>query len=451
MNLLPTSLGVRPRLAVEMRPEGVVAARSEDAAALVSAVSFSAWRAGTVVPGLKPGNLAANPAGRRECVAAVKKALDAVALKERQTTLVLPDAAVRVLLLDFDALPPKAVEALPVVRFRLKKLLPFDADDAVVSYQVMSTTKNLVRVLAVAVPKDVLAEYEGVVREAGFEPGAVLPSTLAACAGLDEEEEAAVLLVNAGETGVTTAIVRDGVLLLHRTVDLAAAGLEERMEAAASAAAAAAEHARPAGLALPAELLANPGGSPLEEPRTLHYEADGIALVSAEDSAGEWAMQPPVTGYGVIDDAHFAEAHADDTGAAKISADAEFRARKLAEEIAAELEDEGALPRAEMLPPLPSAREADEQRMTAAAREVTQAVSVAAAYFEDTLERAPGTVLAAGTMGAELLGALLRDAGFAQEEIRVMETVDPAMLTGGATTSRVPRGWMAGVRGALRS
>ena len=449
MDLLPTSLGTRPRLAVEMRPEGVVAARSEDAAALVSAVSFSMWPAGTVVPGLKAGNLAANTAGRRECVAAVKKVLDAVALKERQTTLVLPDAAVRVLLLDFDALPPKAAEALPVVRFRLKKLLPFDADDAVVSYQVMSTAKGMVRVLAVAVPKDVLAEYESIVREAGFEPGAVLPSTLAACAGLDEDDESAVLLVNAGETGVTTAIVRDGVLLLHRTVDLAAAGLEERMEAVAVAAAE--QHAHAPTLAVPAELLADPAAARADEPAILHYEADGFALVSADDSVEEWAMQPPVTGYGVIDDAHFAEAHAQDTGEARVSAEAEFRARKLAEEIAAELEDEGTLPREEMLPPLPSAHEAEEQRMTAAAREVTQAVSVAAAYFEDTLERVPGTVLAAGTMGAELLGALLRDAGFAQEEIRVMETVDPAMLTGGATTSRVPRGWMAGVRGALRS
>ena len=47
----------------------------------------------------------------------------------RDVTVVVPDAAVRVLLLDFDQLPSKAAEALPVVRFRLKKLLPFDADD----------------------------------------------------------------------------------------------------------------------------------------------------------------------------------------------------------------------------------------------------------------------------------------------------------------------------------
>ena len=71
----------------------------------------------------------------------------------RDVTVVVPDAAVRVLLLDFDQLPAKAAEALPVVRFRLKKLLPFDADDAMVSYQVMSSEKDAVKLLAVAMPQ----------------------------------------------------------------------------------------------------------------------------------------------------------------------------------------------------------------------------------------------------------------------------------------------------------
>ena len=96
----------------------------------------------------------------------------------------VPDSAVRVLFVDFDQLPSKAAEALPVVRFRLKKLLPFDADEAMVSYQVMSSEKDSVKLLAVAMPKAVLEEYEGVVLAAGYLPGAVLPSTLAALAGL---------------------------------------------------------------------------------------------------------------------------------------------------------------------------------------------------------------------------------------------------------------------------
>ena len=381
MALLPTTLGTRPRLAVEIRPEGVVAARSEDAQAVVSAVAYGTLAEGVVVPGLKAGNVAA----RGVVIAAVRKALDAVALKERQTTLVVPDAAVRVLLLDFDTLPTKAAEALPVVRFRLKKLLPFDADEAVVSYQVMSSNKTAVHVLAVAIPRDVLWEYESVVREAGFEPGAVMPSTLAACAGM-AEMDAAALLVNAGESSVTTAIVQGGVLLLHRTVDLQAEGLHERLMAAALA-------------------------------------EEALPLVDADHSAGEWAQQAPLNGYGVVDDHH-------------------IEAERLAEEIAAEVMAD---------PSIALEVEMEAQKLTAVEREVTQAVSVAAAYFEDTLAMAPGVVLAAGTMGADSLGTLLREAGFGDGEIRVREAIDPEMLTGGAMSTRVPWGWMAGVRGALRS
>jgi type IV pilus assembly protein PilM len=385
MALLPSTLGIRPRLAVEIRPEGVVAARAEDAQAVVSAVAFGSLAEGVIVPQLKLGNVG----NRAIAVAAVKKALEAVALKERQTTLVVPDAAVRVLLLDFDAIPAKAAEAVSVVRFRLKKLLPFDADEAAVSYQVMSSTKGSVHVLAVAIPRDVLAEYESLVRDSGFEPGAVLPSTLAACAGM-AEVDAATLLVNAGDSSVTTAIVQGGVLLLHRTVDLQAEGLHERLLAAALA-------------------------------------DQTLPLVDANHSAGEWAAQKPLNGYGVVDESH-------------------IKAQRLADEIAAEVA-------AEVMsdPAIAMELEMEAQQLTAVEREVTQAVSVAAAYFEDTLAMPPGVVLAAGTMGADMLGRLLREAGFGDEEMRVREMVEPAMLGAGASSTRVPHGWIAGVRGALRS
>ena len=291
-----------------------------------------------------------------------------------------------------------------MVRFRLKKLLPFDADKAIVSYQIMSQSRNLVRVLALAVPQDVLNEYESLVREAGFEPGAVLPSTLAACAGLPEIEAAA-LLVNASQAGVTTAIVQDGVLLLHRSVDLAQEGLPEPAPDTTL-------------LEVPAALLA------------------ALPLVSAEETAGEWARQDPASGYGVLDH--------QDIESQRISDEAAAQAKRLAALIVAD-----AL--ADSDPGVKLEAEYAEDRMTAAAREVMQAVSVAAAYYEDTLEAAPGVVLAAGTMGAATLGELLRDAGISEAEMRVREMVEPVMLAGGAVTTRVPHGWLAGVRGALRS
>ena len=121
---------------------------------LLTAVARADLAEGAVAPGLKAGNVADTGA----VTAAVRRALDGGCGRRggsgsRDVTLVVPDSAVRVLLLDFDQLPAKAAEALPVVRFRLKKLLPFDADDAMVSYQVMSSDEGTrCKVLAVAMP-----------------------------------------------------------------------------------------------------------------------------------------------------------------------------------------------------------------------------------------------------------------------------------------------------------
>jgi type IV pilus assembly protein PilM len=375
MEFLPTTLGTRPRLAVEVRAEGVVAARAEDAAAALTAVARANLVEGALAPGLKVGNIVDKAA----VVAAVRKALDGVAgtgrERSRDVTLVVPDSAVRVLFLDFDQLPSKAAETLPVVRFRLKKLLPFDADDAMVSYQVMSNVKGSgIKMVAVAIPRDVLTEYEGIVLAAGFLPGAVLPSTLAALAGLEESDSAA-LVVNAGPGSVTTAIVQAGILMLHRSVDM--------------------------GGDMGSALVVNADVPVAAVP--------AMSLVDREGSAQEWAQQEALGPGGW-----------DRFDAAPGMQDA-----------------------------LMAAAEVRERAAAGAAHEVTQAVSVAAAYFEDTLQMAPETVLSAGPLGAETLAAMMEEGGLAG--LRVREMVDSGMLEAGAVTTTVPRSWLAGVRGALRN
>ncbi|HTD97564.1 MAG TPA: hypothetical protein VK627_11550 [Edaphobacter sp.] len=387
MEFLPTTLGTRPRLAVEVRAEGVVAARAEDATALLTAVARAGVAEGSVVPGLKAGNIV----DRAGVAAAVRSALDGVAGRgaeraagrsgsSRDVTLVVPDAAVRVLLLEFEQLPSKMAEALPLVRFRLKKLLPFDAEDAVVSYQVMSSAKSGVKVVAVAMPREVLEEYEGVVTAAGYLPGAVLPSTLATLAGLDEVEAPA-LVVNAGLGGVTTAIVRAGVLLLHRSVDMSG------------------------------DMTADIGLAP-QVP-----VVSAIPLVDRESSAQEWAQQEALGpgGYDRMD----AEA-AMQTGVLEQAQIREGVAGSMVSVASVEV-----------------------------ARELAQAVSVAAAYFEDTLLVAPDNVMSAGTLGADTLAAMLEESGL--EGLRVRELVEAGMMEAGAVTATIPRGWLAGVRGALKS
>jgi type IV pilus assembly protein PilM len=406
MEFIPRTLGTRPRLACEVHAEGVVAARAEDAFAVLSAVSRVPLADGIAVPGLRavedpestsaPSGVGGNAAGRAAIVSALRKALEAVALRSREVTLIVPDAAVRVLLLDFDELPAKHAEALSVVRFRLKKLLPFDADDAAVSYQVMSSAKGAVNVLAVAMPRELLADYESVVREAGFEPGAILPSTLAALAGLPEGD-APLLVVNAGREGVTTAIVKAGVLLLHRTVDLGAdlradqkadRQAEQRMASQLLDAAA----AQLAGNALQEQLVDRERSS--EQPAGLERQNDDALAVEAA-----------LLGQEIVQEIE----------------------QEIAQEIAA------------------------DSSLLETAGEVAQAVSVAAAYFEDTLQTPPATVHAAGTLGAAGLSTLLE-----QEHVgplAVQEIVHPEVLGPGAASAGsrggVPLGWLAGVRGAL--
>jgi type IV pilus assembly protein PilM len=213
---------LRPKLACEITPEGVIGARQDKADEAL--MSFAPFQPGIVRPGLGAGNFT----DHSRVVAALREALDEVALREKQLTVVVPDAAVRVLVLDFDTLPAKAQEALPIVRFRLRKLTPFEVDDSAVSYQVIRQEREHMRVLATVMPGLVRAEYEDAVRAAGYEPGVILPSTLAALAALTTN--GAALVVNRNGLSLTTAITSGDELLLHRTLELPAEDSEFHYE-----------------------------------------------------------------------------------------------------------------------------------------------------------------------------------------------------------------------------
>jgi type IV pilus assembly protein PilM len=83
--------------------------------------------------------------------------------------------------------------------------------------------------------------------------------------------------------------------------------------------------------------------------------------------------------------------------------------------------------------------------------EIAQAVSVAAAYFEDTLAMAPTQVFSAGPLGAENLSQILISQGVAEADgLRVRELVEVSALLPDAVTAAAPRPWLSGVVGALR-
>ena len=200
-----------PRLACELTPETVIAARAQNSRA-VDMLSSRKLPGGALVPGLAAGNVTDAGAVRQ----AVSEALATVGGHGRDVITILPDAAVRVVLLEFDSLPDKRQDADPVVRFRLKKSLPFDVEEAALSYDARRVDGNIVAVAAVT-PKPVLEEYESVIRDAGYTPGVVVPSMLAALGRVQSAEPTLVLKVDALTTSV--AIVRGDDLLLYRTLE----------------------------------------------------------------------------------------------------------------------------------------------------------------------------------------------------------------------------------------
>ncbi|MDR3734990.1 MAG: hypothetical protein P4L10_05555 [Acidobacteriaceae bacterium] len=152
-------------------------------------------------------------------MAAIRTTLGEVSPQTRDITLVLPDLCVRIFLLDFDSLPLDDASALPILRFRLRKVVPFDLERAKLSFQVLSSDDSGCKVLVAAIPRPIQEEYESAVRAAGYEPGSVLSSSLAALAVLDSVEPE--LTACLGDRSLTTAITKGNELLLYRTLDLA--------------------------------------------------------------------------------------------------------------------------------------------------------------------------------------------------------------------------------------
>jgi len=202
----------KPKLACEIAADRVIAGRVSERGSSVETCATGELTTGSVVPDLMEANLRE----RKRVFDTIQETLGSVSNRSRDVIAVLPDAAVRVMLLDFDALPAKHAEAESVVRFRLKKSLPFDLDKAKISYTTVSSTNGLRLVAAVAL-SSVIEDYESVFRDAGYTPGVVLPSMLAALGAADAGHPTMVVKVDARTTGI--AILDKQQLVLFRTLE----------------------------------------------------------------------------------------------------------------------------------------------------------------------------------------------------------------------------------------
>src|ERR1700719_2841942 len=202
----------KPRLACEISADRVLAGRVVDNGDGLEACAAHELAPGSVVPDLVENNLRQRSVVRE----GIEKALGGVAGRSRDVIAIVPDAAVRVMLVEFDTLPSDHEEALGVVRFRLKKSLPFDVEKAKVSYHSQKIGEEVKVVAAVALGS-VIEDYEAAFRDAGFSPGVVLPSMMAALGAAEGQRPTLVVKVDARTTSI--AILNADQLQLFRTLE----------------------------------------------------------------------------------------------------------------------------------------------------------------------------------------------------------------------------------------
>lgn len=207
-----TTNTAKPKLACEIAADRVLAGRVTENGDGLEASAARELAPGSVVPDLVETNLKQRAAVRE----GIESALGGVAGRSRDVIAIVPDAAVRIMLVDFESLPSDHEEALGVVRFRLKKSLPFDVDKAKVSYHAQKVREEIKVVAAVALGT-VIDDYEAAFKEAGFNPGVVLPSTLAALGAADGKKPTLVIKVDAHTTSL--AILNEDQLQLFRTLE----------------------------------------------------------------------------------------------------------------------------------------------------------------------------------------------------------------------------------------
>jgi type IV pilus assembly protein PilM len=180
---------------------------------------------------LKPGVLSVSPLKENvvdpdEFAMAVRRlAAGQGTRKRKDAALILPDFSTRIAVLDFDEFPTDAKEQLPLVRFRLKRTVPFDIESAAVGYWPQMDANKKWNVLVVMAPLEIVARYEAPFRNAGLNPGFVTTSSMAA---LELAPEAG-LSVLAKITGhVLTVVVREkSAIRLVRCLEVASQELDD--------------------------------------------------------------------------------------------------------------------------------------------------------------------------------------------------------------------------------
>jgi type IV pilus assembly protein PilM len=220
-----------PVVACEINRRAIAVVRLDSRnPALVDRFAVTPLPEGLVSPSLIRPNIASVA----DFVTELKAAFAKAEIKTARISLALPDASAKVSLHPLDTLPGNENEKQQLLRWKLKKTVPFNIDEAHVTSLDHKLPSGKHLVLTVCIHKEVLAQYEEVFQKLGIHAGYICLSSFATFELLSKLEpdlgQRSVLLLRVRSSGVSSLIAQEGRVVLFRQT-----GVEEEATATTAA------------------------------------------------------------------------------------------------------------------------------------------------------------------------------------------------------------------------
>lgn len=226
-----TMLFSRTSLGVEINPSGVAFAllRGSSAEPRLERVSYAPLAPGCLRVSLREANII-DPQAFSD---SVRNAHNLLLHSGTRLSVTLSDTVGRIMMLDVEGRFKSRAEGLDIIRWKLKKNLPFDIADTHLDYQQLSVRENGDMALMVAlVSRAVISQYEELLMAAGFTPARIDFNSFNLYRAFENRlaPQDDVTLITFYDNTLSIMVFADGVLEFQRVKELSGSrGVDSRV------------------------------------------------------------------------------------------------------------------------------------------------------------------------------------------------------------------------------
>jgi Tfp pilus assembly PilM family ATPase len=162
------------------------------------------------------------------------KAVSKLKVECKDIALVFPEMSQKTFTFSFDSLPGSPHEMEQIIRFRIKKKMPFLPEDAKISYDLISKDSKM-RVIAILARIYIIKEYEEFFRQFGFNVRTIVPPSVGLMNLLDDGSRKNCFLLNVEQDSFSLSVFKDFEFILYRQKnfnfgDSGAGGIQDKVE-----------------------------------------------------------------------------------------------------------------------------------------------------------------------------------------------------------------------------